>query len=232
MRNGRAARNGNGFTLIELLVVIAIIAILAALLLPSLRNAKEMAKQTSCMANLRQWGLVITMYTNESNDFFPGGDSTKGWGYPTWVSTLNNGNYVPSDSKLYDCPAHNEYQPNLMYISYGRNYFCGSSWLSETWGHSTWVRLSEVVTPSEKICLADNDNNATTTVLGGGFDIEPFPAYDGWPWRLGRRHNGGANILWCEGHVSNVPAATQTIIAQGWVGTPTSLEKYWKLWAP
>jgi prepilin-type N-terminal cleavage/methylation domain-containing protein len=81
------------FTLIELLVVIAIIAILAAILFPVFAQAKEAAKKTSDLSNVKQIGTATAVYLGDSDDLFPlqaGQDPSGVWGY-------NYNKYVPAD---------------------------------------------------------------------------------------------------------------------------------------
>src|SRR4030081_1131036 len=69
MRQSRCGRQG--FTLIELLVVIAIIAILAAILFPVFAHAREKARQTSCLSNLRQLSMAYLIYLQDNDEVFP-----------------------------------------------------------------------------------------------------------------------------------------------------------------
>ena len=79
-----------GFTLIELLVVIAIIAILAALLLPSLANAKKQAHRAGCASNQHQIHLAYQMYVGDNNDWFPVAPGLASVGGQTGMNHGNN----------------------------------------------------------------------------------------------------------------------------------------------
>jgi type II secretory pathway pseudopilin PulG len=68
---GRRARAGPGFSLVELLVVIGIITLLIGMLLPAVSGAREQARRTKCLANLRTLGQAMVMYANQSKDKLP-----------------------------------------------------------------------------------------------------------------------------------------------------------------
>src|SRR5580704_7489517 len=86
-------RRTAGFTLIELLVVIAIIAILAAILFPVFAQAREKARQTSCISNLKQIGLATLQYVQDYDETYPDGWAPDGFsglynGITMWRNTL------------------------------------------------------------------------------------------------------------------------------------------------
>jgi len=135
----------NAFTLVELLTVTAIVSLLAALLLPSLKNAREKGKNVVCISNLRQIGSGISMYSGDFADYYPFNDCNLVNMGPTSTYTskivpyLFNGNWNSfweshldrKDSRVFICPSWKKGEgnppqfenPRMPNRDYGANYF-------------------------------------------------------------------------------------------------------------
>ncbi|NBB78650.1 MAG: prepilin-type N-terminal cleavage/methylation domain-containing protein, partial [Verrucomicrobia bacterium] len=97
----RILRKQSGFTLIELLVVIATIALLGAILVPSLRSARLSAQQAQCASNLRQLGAALLLYASTNNNQLPETSHTAAVGQ-SWIYTLDE--YLGNSDEVRICP--------------------------------------------------------------------------------------------------------------------------------
>ncbi len=134
-----------GFTLIELLVVIAIIAILAAILFPVFARAREKARQTSCLSNVKEITLAVLMYAGDYDETLPtGGYRDDSLGIRQSFITLMDP-YV-KNSQVFDCPS----QGPKSRISYN---YC----LSYSFNDMLWrKKLAQIKSSAGKVFIADS----------------------------------------------------------------------------
>jgi prepilin-type N-terminal cleavage/methylation domain-containing protein len=206
MNTQTAFRPRRGFTLIELLVVIAIIAILAAILFPVFAQAKEAAKKTSCLSNVKQIALSTMLYSNDYDDvecpdsvleftstqytahFWWGGFSYQlpSFAGPTYDTSYGLLQPYMKNQPIYGCPDSspilltsngNQNNPAGFPLGYGVNANLFVDLYPPLFGiNNTAINQSQVAAPSDTLLLADA---AGIYVSSGGFAIWQPDEIDG-----------------------------------------------------
>lgn len=200
-------RKSSGFTLVEMLCTIALVAILVAMLFPAYSAIMAKTKQARCASQLRQVHQVIALYANDHDQYYPPTygslvDPSATWWWYQDTSPLAD--YIGADSwsAITICPLNRTAQvitsnSHVKGYAYVVNYN-----VMATTGNSYKLRkLTYIPLPSSIILMADSVANST---WGWGFDnTDPAnPTYGGFP-RMCNTHQGKANILWCDGHVTS-----------------------------
>jgi prepilin-type N-terminal cleavage/methylation domain-containing protein/prepilin-type processing-associated H-X9-DG protein len=188
-------RTRKGFTLIELLVVIAIIAILAAILFPVFARAREKARQTSCLSNIKQIGLGYLMYMQDYDEVAVR-HLTYGPPNQMWPQLITP--YI-ANYQIWNCPsrpspaAFDGSYETAATVGYGQNYLCNGHYYNHT--------LSMVKYPAETAILADGGAHCQwyTGYYRHAIPDNVYYGIDGTRTLKGQ-HNDGNNFCFYDGH--------------------------------